>query len=115
MAAEITRALETLPEPPPGKRVLRFWLYDRAAVAAGKESGKLSFSQVQALLYCIGLATGKGNLSTTPPNKTITGCACSPVPPVVAAHAAHASLGGRSSGGGGATTTAAWTTGDESS
>jgi len=105
-AAEITRALETVPEPPPGKRILRFWLYDKAAAARG-ESGKLSFSQVQALLYCIGLATGRGNLTTTPPNKTLSGCACSPQPPVMAV-----SGGG---GAGGAAATRSWSGGEESS
>lgn len=116
VAAGITRALETLPEPPPGKRVLRFWLYDRAKAGAGGGTGgggKLSFPQVQALLYCIGLATGRGNLSTTPPTKTITGCACSPEPPVLAT--APAAGGRRGAAAGGATTTVGWTTGGEES
>jgi len=109
MAAEITRALESLPEPPPGKRVLRFWLYDKGKKAGGAGGGKLSFEQVQALLYCIGLATGKGNLTTSPPNKTITGCACSPVPPVFAASASASAPSSRGE------STNAFTTGDESS
>jgi hypothetical protein len=106
-AAHVTRALETLPEPPPGKRVLRFWLYDKQQQknGGGGGGGKLSFSQVQALMYCLGLATGRGNLPTTPPNKTLSGCACSPEPPVTMA-------GGGAQGGGASTT---WSGGDESS
>jgi hypothetical protein len=111
VAAELTRAVQSLPEPPPGKRVLRFWLRDRA------HGGKLSFAQVQALLYCIGLATGKGNLPTTPPNKTIAGCACAPEPPLLsAAWAASAGSGvGARGPGGAATSMTGLSTGDESS
>eukprot|EP00877_Chromochloris_zofingiensis_P004294 jgi/Chrzof1/13866/Cz08g15160.t1 len=61
--AELTQI--ELPDPPPGKRVLRFWVADI------RDHAKLDYSAVSALVFTMGLVMGHGQAPTTPPNKEI--------------------------------------------
>eukprot|EP00775_Hariotina_reticulata_P007584 gene7584-7789_t len=55
-----------IPDPPPGKRMMRFWLRDT------RTGGKLEFADVTALVYTLRVVLGDGNIPTRPPNTDLS-------------------------------------------
>lgn len=67
---QLLSKLVSVPEPPPHKRVMRFW------VKESKGGGKLEYSDVSALLYTLRVVLGEGSLPTRPPNTELNNLVC---------------------------------------
>jgi len=58
----------TIPDPPAGRRVMRFWLK--------RKGQKLEYGDVSALVFTLRASLGGGTLTTQPPNTELTSLSC---------------------------------------
>eukprot|EP00879_Flechtneria_rotunda_P003135 GHRR01003357.1.p1 GENE.GHRR01003357.1~~GHRR01003357.1.p1 ORF type:complete len:325 (+),score=48.97 GHRR01003357.1:589-1563(+) len=61
---------DAIPEPLPGKRVMRFWLKE------GRSGNKLDYADVNSLVYTLRLCLGGTSLPQKPPNSDLNSLAC---------------------------------------